>query len=539
MPRNFSNIKSLLHFDFPYQYEDNSGLLDEVSSETWTRSDGVKFVGTEQPCDEIKSGFPKFGYRCFYSSNGNTILTASNNHETFSISKSSGFEFAFFINPSGFGNILVLTKNDNAIFSLSLLEYNKLSINGQESTKSISLNSWQYIVIRFSGGKITLFVNGSEFFSVSDSSENLSPDKLILGGFVGAIDEFSARAGTSNPALPASPIQADYISQSDNLFGTGELGDVTFSTGGRINCYAMINSANQNSLSLGDWTNGSVGTIEFSPKIGSEVFIHVSAKKGTDENLLGKYSFRHINNISGSNIILDKPVDEFSISDALNNYYVQIITVPNFKTLTINQNVTINPLRYSDKTGGGIIIFRSSENTRINGNIISYGFGRGRDDSLLLTHSKIISNFVLAFGGNIFIASKKFSASDSSRIGHSGDGSNKGGISYYYEGHPGGNGYGGGGAPSNDSSSNLSSPGTDGVVGYGGGGGILHENIRKTPGGNPGTGGPFVALIAQTISVSDKAISTGGYGAPFNPSWDDGKGGGGCGFCYIACKELV
>ena len=53
------NLKSLLHFDYPYYLEPGDGCRDEIGLMTWTRQGGTKFVGTEIPNDAVVVGTPK------------------------------------------------------------------------------------------------------------------------------------------------------------------------------------------------------------------------------------------------------------------------------------------------------------------------------------------------------------------------------------------------------------------------------------------------------------------------------------------------
>lgn len=579
MPRNFSNIKSLLHFDFHYYAEPGDGLFDEVSSETWTRASGVKFMGNQIPYD--MKGNPKFGYRAFYSSSSTTLLTATNNHGTFNINPTSGYEFAFFINASGVGNILALKKEDAAIFTLSLLSGGLVSINGTSSEKAIPLNSWAYLVIRFSGSKIFIYADGQEIISV-DNSSSFQPDTLELGGFIGALDEFSARTDLSNLTVPTEPIQADF--SMENPFGTGAQGNAAFSQSGCFNSYVRISSASGSALSILAWTVGQVGTISFNPKIGDEVFIHVCAKKGSDENLLGRYSFRHIAGMSAGLVVLDKPVNEFSLPDALENYHVQMVLVPNFNKLEISPSCTISPLKFSDNPGGGIVLFRALDSAKIQGKIISSGFGPVRNDLIQMTHSKLASQFIMNTGGGIFIGARYLEAPSSARIGGDFSGSGlggAGGVGEYHKANPGasgGSGYGGGGGGWTGGSWGYRNGGAGGVGGGGGhGGGSTTDKSHAGTGGNAGdtgtTGGHYgwgnnksgggtqgvtaggngtggggaggtgsnnatvsganVFIIAQTLSLDEAALSTGGAGGAVNRS------GGGTGFCYMAVKEMI
>lgn len=588
MARKFdSALKSLLHFDYYYVNEPNDGLYDEISSETWTRADGVKFYGSAFPCDYVASFYPKFGYRCFYSTKTSTILTATNKTGAFNISNSIGYEFSFFMRAhSGSGGILYLRDGTAPIFSLELSPEGCFMIDGKIYGSQINFKQWYYVIVRFANGKITLYVDGEMKFAI-DNSKDYAPTTLELGGFMGEMDEFCARTGASEKLTLSEPRQGRFDINDINSFGTGAQGDAVISSSGRVNSYAQITAASGNTITISNWNIGSAGTIKFTPQTGTEIFIHVSAPRNNNYSLLGCYTFARIKSISDKNITLEEPVTDFSLPDALKNYYVQIITVPNFKNLTINASTTISPLTYSNSNGGGIVVLRASENARVNGKIISSGFGRNREDLLQLTHSKIIKNFVISSGGNIFIAAKEFYANSNARIGASWDGSQTFGA--YKAQSAGGNGGAGyGGAGGSDTDTNCTG-GNGGVGGGGGGqdgggtnwnktnkgfdagtndttggaysvesvlrsgriGGTQGKNPNGVQGGGGGAGGSGsneagdlipsgsnVIILAEKFSCDEAAVSTGGAGGNSGNGTSQG-GGGGTGFCYIAAKELI
>lgn len=598
-----SNIKSLLHFDFPYYLENNDGLRDEVSSEKFTRNN-VKFVGTEIPNDEIISGTPKFGYRCPSFSGQDSFISATNNTGIFTLSENGSYEFGFFLRVTALisGRILAIKNSAGSYpFALGVNSDGKFTLAGSTSTTEISLFTWTYILIRISGRKFYVYQNGTQI--LTGDFPGADCESLELGGFIGQIDEFIFKHGaSSSTAAPNEPQKALCDINSFGGFGTGKHGSQNITTQDtKINSYGIIKSAAGKNLIINSWTNGAINNVSLAPGAGDEVMIHVTRSKGVEFSQTGKFAFRKIAAVNGLALTLDYEIDEFDLPSLLERYYVQVITVPNFIDLTIQSTGKIIPLRFQQTTGGGIVAFKCASGCQILGQIISFGYGPDRTDNLQLTHAGLIENFVLNYGGGIFIASKRFSTSSTARIGAAWDGSSKGGTSSrknpgtnggtgygggggsdvwgYSQGGSGGvGGAGGGGNSQNDTGGDAGKPGagTNGTIGKagtgGGGGGGSYPNDGGIQGinsggkandtssasggggaggnggacwaeasyqdGNPirgGYAGSNVIILSEVFSCNESAISTGGEGGL--SSWN-ASGGGGTGFCYIACKEM-
>lgn len=597
-----SNIKSLLHFDFPYYLENNDGLRDEVSSEKFTRNN-VKFVGTEIPNDEIIPGTPKFGYRCPSFSGANSFISATNNTGIFTLNENGNYEFGFFIrvNAHTANRVLALKNNSGSYdFAFTINNDGNFLLGGVTSSTRITLNTWEYILIRIANKKFYVFMNRTQIITGDFNGAECS--SLELGGFFGQIDEFIFKHGaSSNTTAPTEPQKALGDINSFGGFGTGRHGSQNITTqDNKINSYGIIKTASGKNITVNSWTNGAINNVSLAPSVGDEVMIHVSLSKSTEFSNTGNFAFRKIAAVNGTTITLDSEIDEFDLPSLLERYYVQVITVPNFIDLTVQENAKIIPLQFNAENGGGIIAFRCSSSCKIFGQIISFNYGGPRNDNLQLTHANIIENFVLNYGGNIFIAAKEFSATSTARIGAAWDGSNKGGTSSNKNpGTNGGSGYGGGGGSDvwgngaggnggvggaggggnsqNSTAGDAGQPGKStaymfGNAGTGGGGaggtnpalgngGIQGINAGNAinaasasggggAGGNGGycwaTGnnsqqirggyaGSNVIILSEIFSCDESAISTGGEGGL--SSWN-ASGGGGTGFCYIACKEM-
>lgn len=390
-----------------------------------------------------------------------------------------------------------------------------------------------------------------------------------IGGFHGQIDEFYIRDNFST-SFPAEPIQAVLRVSELGGFGDGSKGDVTLIASCIMNTSAKC-TIGGNALTISNTQTGFFGG--FSPA--DEVMIL--------NNETGAYEFRTIRSISGSIISLN-------VRTTITGSDCQVITVPNFRSLTVNSGVTVTCAKFQNNNGG-VVIFRCLKDCTINGSIITLGLGRTRTDSMQLTHANLIDNFLPMSGGNIMIfCGGTFTASSSARLGATWDGSGAGGTpNARTKGGDGGAGYGGAGGSDVD---NGGLGGKGGVGGAGGGGdgsyggdagGVgraiqsgFRTNTAGTGGaagqwtnhpagqggiqGNPslvlssssgggggagGTGGNSndgrggysganLILIAKTLKADASAISTGGEGG-YSNAWSGG--GGGTGFCYIACEE--
>lgn len=219
-------------------------------------------------------------------------------------------------------------------------------------------------------------------------------------------------------------------------FGDGRLGSAEISDGfySNLNSYARVTSINKNIITI-DAENMYTGEIsKFAA--GETVLIHVSATNGTDADLLGKYQLAEIQLIVGNTLTLDQKI--FDID--LNYFYVQIVSVPQFKNLTL-KNAELSPQPYNPFSNhGGLLVFQVFDNfTMINSNInlVECGIPANRKNSLrpvtetelrgetdqslyagtenYLTATRLMMN---AGDGVCFIQAKNFIADSESRIGN-------------------------------------------------------------------------------------------------------------------------
>ena len=273
----------------------------------------------------------------------------------------------------------------------------------------------------------------------------------------------------------------------------------------------MIHVAKRKDSSYYDIHADNIDTVNANEKVGLFFFDRIFA---VNDNVITLQNL-HTTNTIGLN------------SDLLNDYFVQIITVPNFLDVNITESSEINPQNWSDSTGGGIVVFKSNGNVAIQGAIITDDSGPERHDLFLMNNYELAEHFIIGRCGGVFIACPKtIISTDDSIIGCS-----WGGSQPNLNGH-GSAGYCGAGLKS-DGKLNKA-----GAVGYGG-------NGSNTSGGRPGcSGGDYnssnvgglpgasVYLVCGRAAISYASLGTGGS--------KGGKycGGGGSGFAYVAAKIL-
>ena len=391
------------------------------------------------------------------------------------------------------------------------------------SSTAITLSTWQHILLRFSEGYCTLYLDGVQVLG-AEMSDSVITSSIQLGGFVGYMDEFVFRnsASSGTPKIPSAPYNATFDVGLVGGFGTGSDGDITISVDCYINSSGLINSiTDAKTFSINSWASGIYPASE-----GRELMIHITAPISTtsaDYPYVGLYAFSKIASIENDiNITLEDEITsengfDFTLdSSLLSEYYIQVITVPHFNTLTIKSEKTVKPRTWSTYKSGGIVAFRCKGDCTIRGSIITHGRGAVRYDWCQMENSKLIDRFLCAQGGGIFITcGGTFTTSESARLGASwsgeGDGSN------------GAAGYGGKSGATINISSTQNFAANSGGVG-GGGGGTSSKNSSGGTGGKAGSDGSAVN------SRSGGGGGCGGNGASINNlNFVSGSGGGGQG----------
>ena len=559
--------KALLHFDYPYYNEPGDGCRDEIGLETWTRSAGVKFVGAEAPNDAIVADTPKFdSYRCPQFASSTDYISGANTTGIFNLSSSGTYEIECFVRPtaSTAGNILTLVGSSGNVLTLGLDTSRRIMLTctswgvAVTSTGSLALSTWSHVLLRVSGGIATVYVDSVQYLTASlTAGVVLSVTEARLGGFVGQADEFLFKhtASSSLPVVSAEPYRSILDVRTIGGFGDGSYGDEAIRmTSVQINTYALVqNIVNDRTITIGARSNGKYG--DFSA--GDEVMLHLSLKRGTSEADLWKYAVRRITSISGSTVTLDRALsldeDGFVLGSGItDNYYLQVVSIPNYDNFTVESGASAVPLKWSTAHGGGILAFKAKTSCTLKGSLWAHQAGPTRTDSLTMTHRELIDRFMLSSSGNVFAVCAALTSTEDARIGNEFPGDGKGGKhNYATAGSPGSVGRGGTGAKNPFTGASGSAGGNAGRDGLPGAGGM-----SKT------LAGPNVILIARSACIPEQAISTGGRSWSDHMSGDaarreypgcgyggwgesysyadkqSGSGGAGTGFVFIATEVI-
>lgn len=589
--RFFSDIKCLMHFDFPYVNEPNECLEEEVGIETVTRNGGSFSSGLN---DAIGNNDKKFGYRAFVCSSG-SYISISNNHDTFTLNPTKKYEAEAFIRlnsaPSE-GAIYDIFRSDNLALTIgSGLHVNvsipiwNVDVSSEDGVLTSTSGTWHHIVLRIANSMVKVFIDSSMVVSsaIEGNTEHTTED-FRIGGFDGYMDEFVFRhsAGNSNPVIPTQPYSGTLNVNNIGGFGNGADGSVVINEECSINSVTEITGiTNARTFTVGEWDEGT-----YLPDVGREVMLFVWPNvKNSDYSLCGLYDFARIATLNDNEIELDRDINgDFTLdSSLLDDYYIKVYTVPNFSELTVNS--TINAKQ-------GLALFRCEGDCTISGSILSMGSGPTRYDLHQMTNAKIIDRFLIAGGGGVFIAcggtlyapstarigaswsglgdengngacgyggrggyTNKINGASGTSIGGAGGVGGGGGGSSLYASYGGSRAYiaNGGVAPGGSGYSDICSSGGGGCGGYGpgGNGGSQGVSINATGIGGGGAGGQgsnyagaCIVIICKMLKMASETISSGGQHG--NDIWDymftgtiSGGGGGGTGFCYIACEGQV
>lgn len=400
--REWGNIIFLSHFDYPYYGEPNTGLRDEVtnSNTLWHPVGNVTFAGHEFPVEEelTDTSIPKWGYRCVHLS-ANAKLELSVNNVINAIKSQHGeLSFMLRMNSTSSGPILELKANNTVIISIAN-SGGTINLNG-------GVNKWLYVLMRFED-KLTVYVDGQQK-GICNYPSNYGEISLIsIGGSDIYVDEFRVSDALGDIAVPPAPYQARINLNRLGGYGDGHNGNYTIaSLYIQINSYAQVTGiTNGTRLTIANTSWGKYGM----PSIGDEVMLHVVEATDGVWSELGKYEFCKIRNISSSVLELDSVLQELDLVNILKQYKVQVISVPNLRTLTIRENCTLVPCSYANGRGG-LVVLRVSEECELYGGIYTTGYGPLRTDLYQMTHGELIDRIILNNGGGVMLFAQEITA---------------------------------------------------------------------------------------------------------------------------------
>lgn len=168
-------------------------------------------------------------------------------------------------------------------------------------------------------------------------------------------------------------------------FGDGGLGSLTpTKTGTIINGYANVTGISGNTITLGEFYNADKFTV------GTKIIVQVAYYTGTatDYRHLGRFQVTTINAIGDNNTLT---VGRKCSGLLKNGAHLQIITLPEYTTVTLNEKTSITALKFDKSKGyGGVVAFKCSERLVFNGGHIDLN-GKGLPEAsmrYLLPHEK-------------------------------------------------------------------------------------------------------------------------------------------------------
>lgn len=171
-------------------------------------------------------------------------------------------------------------------------------------------------------------------------------------------------------------------------YGDGSNGDLTAGTDQIINNYAQVYYVAGKTVKVRNISGTGIGLFS---TVGQEVLFHVSGYTGSAAtcNVRGQWVFCKISAISGDLITLSKTVSSAIGSFSIDDLYVQLITVPHFKTLTINSGKSITCPQFNYTSGtGGIVAFKCSNRLKFNGGHIKLE-NKGMPDNTNWAHGQV------------------------------------------------------------------------------------------------------------------------------------------------------
>lgn len=158
-------------------------------------------------------------------------------------------------------------------------------------------------------------------------------------------------------------------------YGTGKLGEKTFSTAGTIiNNYTRVTGIAGKTITIGGKTSSGFG--EFAA--GEEILIHCVAYTGTKEycGKRGKWKICRIKSVAAGGVLtLDQSVQSTFLNDpdlpnaaTMDNLVIQAITIPHFTNVTLEEGGVITCPAFTDSNKyGGVVVFKCSGELTFNG----------------------------------------------------------------------------------------------------------------------------------------------------------------------------
>jgi hypothetical protein len=325
-----------------------------------------------------------------------------------------------------------------------------------------------------------------------------------------------------------------------NPLGDGTDGALTVSSlGVVVNSYAYLTTNFQAGVDTITVDNAAAFGLD------DEILI-IQMQRGTSSNV-GKYEFNRVKAVAGNDIVLKMPLKNRYYSgtfSAENSYSAQVVRIPQYTSVTVNNGASITALSWNGQTGG-IVAFRANGTVTVNGaiNVSSLGFRGGSWATVSVWGSGWKGEGIVGYTDNCVDPSGNGGGGGDAEWCHSGEGAGGGGY-----GTPGSNagwtGYGCGGGWSCGARTSLGGLAIGSAdlstIFFGGGGGAGgHDGDNPDSGGTGGAGGGIIYIGASTLSVPGR-IESNGQNAPNDATGETGGGGGGAGgSIYLSAKTMT
>lgn len=223
-------------------------------------------------------------------------------------------------------------------------------------------------------------------------------------------------------------------------YGSGTDGNLTATAGQVVNAYAKVTAITTTTITTSNVSDNAGSSFT----AGKEILIHVSGYTGTADTCAarGAWAVAKINSVNGSTLTLDRDVSSILCGLNISQLYVQAVSLPNYKTVTLNSGKSITCPQFTAATGyGGIVALKCSTELKFNGGHINVG-DKGLNDYTLFNkglvdkepydsipresagweNHRAQNHLTINYpDGAVFIIAKKFTCHDNSRIGRVAD----------------------------------------------------------------------------------------------------------------------
>ena len=221
-------------------------------------------------------------------------------------------------------------------------------------------------------------------------------------------------------------------------YGDGSLGDVAATAGEVcVNAYAKVTDITSSTITIADATTNAYGGFT----AGMEILFQIVDvdNASSSKKFIGCWRVHKIKSVAGSVLtVTNKPTKVISASNFANHVVAaQVITLPNFKNVTVNKNVSFKSTPYANGRGG-VVAFKCSGTLKFAGGHIDVndaGLFSSRStlnqeaaqlDVVNTAHQytgwenfATQKHFTLNTGcGSVFLIAKKLTGNSSSRIGN-------------------------------------------------------------------------------------------------------------------------